>query len=167
MLAASRLAMAAAALSVGTAAGASPQAEELCRDVRTQYQAGLALTQWAQNVPFARVIIGGEGGDGRVSNPQIAVETHDFVICRGVYALMKTGPKAETYTVRIPAFFYRVTPNAGGFSVTLEDFPAGPPDSQAASRELLARFTIDGRPYLDVLEENQRRLQRRGQRTAQ
>lgn len=158
--AASRTMLLAAGLLFSSAASASPRGEAYCMDERVQHAAGSALTDWAQNYPFAKVIIGREGADGQISSPQVAVETRDFVVCRGAYALVKAGPYGKAYVLGIPAFFYRVTPNPDGFAVTLEDFPDHIEGTPVTSRELLARFTIDGRPYLDVLADNQRRLHR-------
>lgn len=142
-------------------------AQELCDHPGIQHAAAQSLGRWAQNFPFARVIIGNEGGDGSVGGAEVAIENNDFVVCRGIYQLVKAGRDGNAYRVGIPQFFWRVEPDGSGYRVALVDMPDRLDGSNMPSRELLSRFTINDRPYTDVLADNQRRLQRRGRDASQ
>jgi len=139
----------------------NPTGLQLCQHQGIQHSAAEALGEWAQNYPFARVIIGKDAIYGTFDGIEVAVENADLVVCRASYQLVKPARDGSAYRVGIPQFFYRVIRNDPGYSVRLVDMPESLDGSDMPSRELLSRFTIDGRPYTDVLAENQRRLQRR------
>lgn len=152
---------------IGVTISASAQARtamDLCADFALRRSAATALGDWAQNYPFARVIIGDAGGDGTVGNVEVAFANRNFAVCRGSYELIQSRREGGVYRVGIPQFFWRVEPDGTGFRVSLVDMPTSLDGSAMPSRELLSRFTIDGRPYTDVLVENQRRLQRQGRK---
>ena len=148
---------------IGVMVPASAQARtamDLCTDFALRRSAAAALGDWAQNYPFSRVIIGDAGGDGTVGNVEVAFANRNFAVCRGSYELIQSRHDGGVYRVGIPQFFWRVEPDDSGFRVSLVDMPTSLDGSAMPSRELLSRFTIDGRPYTDVLAENQHRLQR-------
>jgi len=139
-------------------------AMDLCTDFALRRAAAAALGEWAQNYPFARVIIGDAGGDGTVGNVEVAFANRNFAVCRGSYELIQSRREGGVYRVGIPQFFWRVEPEGSGYRVSLVDMAISLDGSAMPSRELLSRFTIDGQPYTDVLAENQRRLQRPGRK---
>ena len=141
-----------------TAVHASPFSQALCEDQVVEHAASQAISEWSQNYPFAKVIIGSDGKFGEVLTPEVSSEAATYIVCRGSYQLVKAAPDGHPYTVRIPAFLYRIAAGNNGYQVTLEDLPNSLGGSSLTSRDLLSRFTIDGRPYLDVLEENRRRF---------
>lgn len=117
-----------------------------------------AIAAWSQNFPFARVIIGEEGGSGTVVNAGAIISSATVVVCRGAYHLERHRPDGSSYAVAITPVTFKVTDLGGGYQVTLEDLPLSLEGRSLTSRQLLGRITIDGRPYLDILNDNQRRI---------
>lgn len=157
-------------LSLSAAGTAPPEitmagANELCLDQRIRQAVVEAIGEWSQGYPFARVIIGDDARFGEVQSPTVAVANKGYLICAGSFSLVKVR-QGKAYTVRIERFYYRVTPLPGGYNVRLEDLPASLDGTDITSRELIGRFTIDDRPYADVLAENQQRLERRSTQTS-
>ena len=136
-------------------------ASRLCLDSRLRDDASEAIGTWSQNYPFARVIIGKDGKYGDVGVPSPAVIGSNFVVCSASYTLVKAGSDGVGYRVRMDRFYYRITLNADGYSVSLEDLPPTLEGTGMTSRELIGRFKINDRPYADVLAENEQRLKRK------
>lgn len=82
-------------------------------------------------------------------------------MCAASYNLIKPGKNGNGYRVTMERFYFRVTLNANGYSVSLEDLPTTLEGSTMTSRELIGRFKIDDRPYADILAENKARLRRK------
>ncbi|KHS45846.1 hypothetical protein NJ75_02451 [Novosphingobium subterraneum] len=133
-------------------------ASQLCLDSRIRANAARLIGEWSQSYPFARVIIGDDGRFGDVGIPSPAVTGASFVVCGASYNLVKTGRDGRAFRVSIDRFYFRVTDNGSGYQVSLEDLPATLDGTTMTSRELIGRFKIDGRPYTDILAENQRRI---------
>lgn len=138
-------------------------ATELCLDDRNRQTAAALIGKWSENYPFSRVIIGNDGQYGDVGIAGPAVVGVDYVVCGASYNLIKVGRNAKSYSVTIDRFYFRVTVADGTYRVSLEDLPASLEGSNVTSRELIGRFKIDGRPYADILTENQRRVEARRQ----
>lgn len=136
-------------------------ASQLCLDSRLRHSAAEAIGTWSQNYPFARVIIGADGKYGDVGVPSPAVIGSNFVVCSASYTLIKAGSDGVGYRVRMDRFYYRITLNANGYSVSLEDLPPTLDGKNMTSRELIGRFKINDRPYADILAENQERVKRK------
>lgn len=136
-------------------------ASRLCLDSRLRQSAAEAIGTWSQNYPFARVIIGADGKYGDVGVPSPAVIGSNFVVCSASYTLSKAGNDGIGYRVRLDRFYYRITLNADGYKVSLEDLPPTLDGTDMTSRELIGRFKINDRPYADILAENQARLKRK------
>lgn len=131
-----------------------------CLDPTVRNLAAQLVEAWSFSYPFARVIIGDQGHFGEILSPR-AVETgQDTVVCEGTYQLVKIGKAGNAYRVRIDSFKYRWSENTTGYRVQLEDLPATLDGTNLSSSDLIARFSIDGRPYSDVLNENKRRIDR-------
>lgn len=153
-----------AAFSVGMLAESpmsGADASRLCLDSRLRDDAAEAIGTWSQNYPFARVIIGTDGKYGDVGVPSPAVIGSNFVVCSASYTLVKAGSDGVGYRVRMDRFYYRITLNDDGYSVSLEDLPTTLDGTNMTSRELIGRFKINDRPYADILAENQERLKRK------
>lgn len=148
-------------LAASSAALDATSASQLCLDSRIRKNAAELVGAWSENYPFARVIIGSDGKFGDVGIPSPAVIGPDFVVCGASFNLVKVGRDGVGYTVRMDRFYYRVTTTADGYRVSLEDLPPTLNGTAMTSRELIGRFKINGRPYADILAENQERLKRR------
>lgn len=134
-----------------------PTAQDLCLGQNIRSTAAKAIEAWAQNYPFAKVIIGSDGRFGYVSEPTVVEMGPNFVVCRASYRLLRIGGKGKAYTVVIEHFDFRVTSAGTGWNIALVDLPPTLEGSALSSRELLSRFTVNGRPYAQILEENKRR----------
>lgn len=135
-----------------------PTAQDLCLGPTIRSTVARAIESWAQNYPFARVIIGSDGRFGHVSEPKVVTTGSNFVVCRAHYRLVRIGANQKGYTVEIDQFDFRATSAGTGWTVALEDLPPTLDGSTMSSRDLLSRFTINGRPYTDILEDNKRRI---------
>lgn len=140
------------------AAREGPTAQDLCLGQTIRSTAAKAVEAWAQNYPFAKVIIGTDGRFGHVSEPAVITIGNDFVVCRASYRLVRIGGNRKAYNVVIERFDFRVTAAGAGWNVALVDLPQTLDGSSMSSRELLSRFTVNGRPYTDVLDDNKRRI---------
>lgn len=154
------VALAASLVLAGSSAAAMDAAEasQLCLDSRIRANAARLIGEWSQGYPFARVIIGDDGRFGDVGIPSPAVTGSDFVVCGASYNLVKTGRDGRAYRVSMDRFYFRITDTGSGYQLSLEDLPASLDGTALTSRELIGRFKIDGRPYADILAENQRRF---------
>lgn len=135
-----------------------PTAQDLCLGQTIRATAAKAIEAWARNYPFAKVIIGNDGRFGHVTEPAVVEIGSNWVVCRASYRLVRIGGNGKGYTVEIDHFDFRVTSAGTGWAIALEDLPPTLDGNATSSRELLSRFTVNGRPYVDVLDENQRRL---------
>lgn len=136
-------------------------AADLCLDSRIRKSAAELIADWSQNYPFSRVIIGSDGRLGDVGSATPAVIGSNYVVCAASYNLIKVGRNGQAYAVSMDRFYFRVTVGSGSYRVSLEDLSATLEGSNMTSRELIGRFKIDGRPYADILAENQRRIEGR------
>ena len=100
---------------------------------------------------------------GAVVNQRVTSYTETIAHCRGRYELWRTAKDGHRYQVVLEPLLFQVEDLGGGYQVTLEDMPLSLKDSHLNSEDLLGRFSIDGRSYLDVLAENERRLKMRSQ----
>tara|TARA_R110002167_G_scaffold175058_3_gene374227 strand:+ start:3902 stop:4435 length:534 start_codon:yes stop_codon:yes gene_type:complete len=144
-----------------SSAGSAQTAANLCLDQRVRHAAAEAIATWSQSYPFSRVIIGNDGQFGEVQSPRVQQIGSDFVLCLASYKLVKSGSSGTAYRVSIDHFLYRVTDTGRGYSITLDDLPPTLDGTALSSGDLIARFSINGRPYTDILEENQRRIESR------
>ncbi|GEO01715.1 hypothetical protein NSE01_35470 [Novosphingobium sediminis] len=161
----STLVLAMAATGMGPPEITPANAENLCLDQRIRQAVVNAIGEWSQGYPFARVIIGEDARFGEVQSPSVAIANRSYLICAASFSLVKVR-QGKAYTVRIERCYYRIAPLQGGYNVRLEDLPARLDGTDISSRELIGRFTIDGRPYADILAENQQRLERRSEQPA-
>lgn len=135
-----------------------PTAQDLCLGQNIRATAAKAIEAWAQNFPFAKVIIGSDGRFGHVTEPAVVEMGSNWVVCRASYRLVRIGGNGKGYTVEINRFDFRVTSAGTGWAIALEDLPPTLDGNAMSSRELLSRFTVNGRPYIDVLDDNKRRI---------
>ena len=160
----STLAVLAAGLQPASASAISPaKAADLCLDSRMRKVAADLVGAWSQNYPFARVIIGSDGQYGDLGVPHPAVTGSNFVVCAASYNLIKVGRDGRAYSVTMDRFYFRITGTGEGYQVSLEDLPDSLEGTGMTSRELIGRFKINGRPYADILAENQRRIEGKSQ----
>lgn len=138
-------------------------ATQLCLDSRLRKKAAELIADWSENYPFSRVIIGPDGRLGYVGPSTPAVTGSNYVVCAASYSLTKLARNGQPYIVTMDRFYFRITVSPNGYRVSLEDLPTTLEGSDITSRELIGRFKIDGRPYADILAENQRRVEGRGQ----
>lgn len=137
------------------------QAFDMCLDSRVRQAAAETIGKWAQTYPFARVLIGNDARFGYVSEPTVAQRGHDNVVCLASFSLVKPSPTGSAYRVSIDHFAYRVTQESDGLTVSLADLPPTLDGTDLTMTDLIARFSIDGKPYADVLRANQQRIQER------
>ena len=130
-----------------------------CTEPKIAWAVVQSITAWAQGFPFARVIIGEEGNSGALIDQRVTSYSDTVAHCRGRYELWRTAKDGGRYKVALEPVRFQVEDLGGAYQVTLEDMPLSLKDSKMNSKDLLGRFSIDGRSYLDVLAENQRRLQ--------
>lgn len=138
-------------------------ANSVCLDPAVRNLATQLVEAWSFSYPFARVIIGDQGHFGEILSPRAVETAQGTVVCEGTYQLVKVANKGGAYRVRIDSFKFRWSENTTGYRVQLEDLPATLDGTNLSSSDLIARFSIDGRPYADVLEQNRRRLEQIGQ----
>ena len=153
------------ALALAPAAVQKPDAggdvAAVCRDQQVNHSVAELVGTWSQSFAFARVIIGTDGRLGEVLAPTVLEQGPGYVVCRGQYQLVKRGDSSSAaYLTRIDHVTFRVQAAGDSFTVSLVDLPPHPDGSEAQTASLIARFTINGRPYADVLRDNQQRLAR-------
>jgi hypothetical protein len=137
------------------------RASDTCRDQRVRQAAAESIGKWAQYYPFARVLIGTDARFGYVSEAIVQQRGDDNIVCLASYHLSKASPTGSAYSVSIDHFAYRVTSAADGLSVSLADLPPTLDGTGLSMEDLVARFSVDGRPYADVLRANQQRIKER------
>lgn len=148
------------ALAVSTTAYAD-QAFDMCLDARIRQTAAETIGKWAQMYPFARVLIGNDARFGYVSEPTVQQRGEDNVVCLASYRLVRPSPTGTAHSVAIDHFAYRITQNGDELTVSLDDLPPTLDGTGLTMSDLIARFSIDGKPYADVLRANQQRIQER------
>jgi hypothetical protein len=148
-------------LAVSSTMVLADQASEMCRDQRVRQAAAESIGKWAQYYPFARVLIGTDARFGYVSEAIVQQRGDDNIVCLASYHLSRASPTGSAYSVSIDHFAYRVTSEADGLSVSLADLPPTLDGTGLSMEDLIARFSIDGQPYADVLRANQQRIKER------
>ncbi|MCD2316930.1 hypothetical protein LQ954_12290 [Sphingomonas sp. IC-11] len=151
------LALALASPSMETSFDASTAA--ICRDQRVGQAVAELIGSWSQNYAFSRVIIGADGKFGQVLSSTMITQGPGYIICQASYRLSKAGTSASmmAYVTAITQFTFRVAPTSAGYTISLEDLPDHL-DGSEEQTALIGRFTVNGRPYSAILQENQRRL---------
>jgi hypothetical protein len=144
----------------GTTAHAD-RAYDMCLDQRIRQAAAESIGKWAQLYPFARVLIGNDGRFGYVSEPRVRQVDANGIVCLASYRLTKPSPTGTAYSVSIDHFAYRIIGESGGLSVYLDDLPPTLEGTDLNMSDLIARFSVDGKPYADVRRANQQRIQER------
>jgi hypothetical protein len=144
------------------AASANPTPADLCLNQMVRKTAAELVGTWAQGYAFAKVIIGTDGKFGDVLEPSVKETGKGYVVCHSSYNLVRPGGNGMGYVVHISDFDFRVTEAGSSYNISLENLPTQTDGSEAETRALLSRFTINDRPYLEILDENQARLARRG-----
>jgi hypothetical protein len=137
------------------------QASDTCRDQRVRQAAAESIGKWAQYYPFARVLIGTDARFGYVSEAIVQQRGDDNIVCLASYHLSKASPTGNAYSVSIDHFAYRVTSEADGLTVSLADLPPTLDGTGLSMEDLIARFSVNGQPYADVLRANQQRIKER------
>jgi hypothetical protein len=127
------------------------QASDTCRDQRVRQAAAESIGKWAQFYPFARILIGTDARFGYVSEAIVQQRGDDNIVCLASYHL----------SVSIDHFAYRVTSEADGLTVSLADLPPTLDGTGLSMEDLIARFSVNGQPYADVLRANQQRIKER------
>jgi hypothetical protein len=148
-------------LAVSSTMALADQASDTCRDQRVRQAAAESIGKWAQYYPFARVLIGNDARFGYVSEAIVQQRGDDNIVCLASYHLSRASPIGSAYSVSIDHFAYRVTSEADGLSVSLADLPPTLDGTELSMEDLVARFSIDGQPYADVLRANQQRIKER------
>ena len=151
-----------ALLMVGSSSAWADKAYDLCLDSRVRQAAAESVGKWAQYYPFARVIIGNDGRFGYVSEPRVWHVGDDGIVCLASYRLSKSSPTGSAYSVSIDHFAYRITQAGDDMTVSLDDLPPTLDGTGLSMNDLIARFSVEGRPYADVLRANRERLEQRG-----
>jgi len=151
-----------ALLLVGSSSASADKAYDLCLDQRVRQAAAESVGKWAQYYPFSRVIIGNDGRFGYVTEPRVWQTGDDYVICLASYRLVRSAATGRAYTVSIDHFAYRITQRGDEVTVSLDDLPPTLDGTALSMDDLIARFSVDGRPYADVLRANRERLEQRG-----
>lgn len=156
------------AIAIGTAcamtgaASADSTPADICLDSRVRKTAAELVGTWAQGYAFAKVLIGNDGKFGDVIAPTVKEVGKGYVVCHSAYNLVRPGGNGSPYAVRISDFDFRVTQAGDSATISLENLPTQTDGSDEQTRALLARFTVNNRPYLEILAENQARLAKRG-----
>ena len=82
--------------------------------------------------------------------------------CLASYQLVKSDQKGSGYVVSIDHLNFRVTFSDNEANLELIDLPLSLDGTGLTLADLIARFSIDGRPYADILKANRERLQTQG-----
>ncbi|MBB3941558.1 hypothetical protein GGR39_003238 [Novosphingobium fluoreni] len=151
------------ALAASSTMAHADRAADMCLDQRIRQAAAESIGKWAQLYPFARVLIGDDARFGSMSEPTVLQRGADNVVCLASFSLVKPSPTGSAYRVSIDHFAYRVTQESDGLTVSLADLPPTLDGTGLNMSNLVARFSIDGKPYADVLRANQQRFQERRQ----
>lgn len=149
---------------VPTAARANQPIYELCYDDNVANAVVGEISAWAKGLPFARVIIGDEGQNGRVTNQQLTWYTKTIAMCHGRYDLQRSAKDGHHYTVTIDPVVFNVEDLGSAYQVTIPEMPLSLESPFRTSAQILGPFYIDGRPYAQILAENERRMQMRSRR---
>ncbi len=149
------------ALAASSTAAYADQAFDMCLDARIRQAAAETIGKWAQNYPFVRVLIVNYARFGSVSEPTVQQRGEDNVVCLASFSLVKPSQTGSAYRVSIDHFAHRVTQESDGLTVSLADLPPNLDGTGLTMNDLIARFSIDGKPYADVLRANQQRIQER------
>jgi hypothetical protein len=130
-----------------------------CRDQRINSTVAELIGKWSQNYAFSRVIIGADGKFGQVLSPTMITQGPGYIICQASYRVSKAGTNVSmmSYVTALTRFTFRVTPTSAGYTIALEDLPDHLDGSEEQAAALIARFTVNGRPYYAILQENKRR----------
>jgi hypothetical protein len=107
------------------------------------------------------VLIGSDARFGYVSEPTVQQRGDDNVVCLASYRLVKPSPTGSAYSVSIDHFAYRITAESDGLTVSLSDLPPTLDGTGLSMGDLIARFSVNGKPYADVLRENRQRIEER------
>lgn len=137
------------------------QAFDLCLDQNVRKAAAVSVGKWAQSYPFSRVLIGNDGRFGYVSEPRVLQANADGIVCLAAFSLTRPNGMGGGYNVSIDHFAYRITAGRDGLTVSLDDLPPTLEGTGLTMSDLIARFSVDGKPYADVLRANQQRIQER------
>ncbi|WP_423141103.1 hypothetical protein ACOYW6_09665 [Parablastomonas sp. CN1-191] len=132
---------------------------ELCDAGQTRTVVAELVGEWAQKYPFARVLIGEDGRFGSIGEPRVYMVEDSAVACLASYSLVRSNHRGGAYNVSIDSLKYRITRDRGnGVTLTLLDLPLSLEGTGLTIADLIARFSVDGQPYADVLEANRRRI---------
>lgn len=132
---------------------------ELCDAGQTRTVVAELVGEWAQKYRFARVLIGEYGKFGTIGEPRVYLLEDDAVTCLASYNLVRPNHRGSANNVSIDSLKYRITRDGGGeITLTLTDLPLRLEGTGLTTADLIARFSVDGKPYADVLEANRRRI---------
>jgi hypothetical protein len=148
------------ASTTGLAQSVSQADQELCLNPIVRRTVAETIATWSEKFAFSKVIIGAQGKFGSVSAPRSVERSGNTVICHASYSLSKAGVSASmmAYVVAIPDLTFRLTPNGDSYAISIDDLPSDTDLSEAQAAALLARFTINDRPYPEIVAENQKRI---------
>ncbi|MDO7843767.1 hypothetical protein [Sphingomonas immobilis] len=157
----SRIFLAAAVMGVrASPAYASRDADQMCLGSNIRQTVKELIDTWSQGYAFAKVIIGTDARFGSVPEPVVKDEGTDYVVCHASYNLVRVE-RGNAYRVRLTGFDFRVTRVSEGYRVTLTDLPVTV-DTDEEAAALIARFTVNDRPYAEILAKNRARLVKPG-----
>ena len=150
-----------AACAMSGAASANSTPDDVCLDSVIQKTAAELVGTWAQGYAFAKVLIGTDGRFGEVISATVKEVGNGYIVCHSAYNLVRAGGNGSPYAVRISDFDFRVSQPGDTTTISLENLPVQTDGSEEQTRALLSRFTVNNRPYLEILAENQARLTKR------
>lgn len=151
----------AAACAMTGPASANSSPADVCLDSRIRKTTAELVGTWAQGYAFAKVLIGSDSRFGELIAPTVKETGQGYVVCHSAYNLVRAGGNGSAYAVRISDLDFRVSQAGDDITISLANLPAQTDGSEEQTRALLARFTVNNRPYLEILAENQARLDRR------
>lgn len=129
----------------------------VCVDQRVRKTVAELVGTWSENFAFSKVLIGADGKFGNIEGPALMHVGRDGVVCRGTYRLSKASPYGSSYALAISNVLFQVETIADRYSIKLINLPLRT-DTEEASTALINRFTVNQRPYREILDENQARL---------
>lgn len=133
----------------------------VCLDQRVRKAVAELVGTWSENFAFSKVLIGPDGKFGNIEGPALMQVGRDGVVCRGTYRLSKASPYGSSYALAISDVQFQVEIVADRYSITLINLPLRI-DTEEASTALINRFTVNQRPYREILDENQAHLNEGG-----
>lgn len=140
---------------------ASANPADICLDPRIRKTTAELVGTWAQGYAFAKVLIGSDGRFGHMLEPTVKEVGNGYIVCHSTYNLVRAGRNGAGYAVRISDLDFRVSQVGDNITISLENLPTQTDGSDDQTRALLSRFTVNNRPYLEILAENQARLNQR------